>query len=152
MANKESDAYKGPQKRKFQRFTCTAEIFTEISYGRDDDYLRAGGSGYLVIPGPEKQKAKVVDLSLGGAKVITKSPIKIGTPVTIRVESVPKKPSIKGKAKVLWWKRIKPESATYFMGIAFNDLGWRERLRLKKFVKWLSREKIGGNTNFYWVI
>ena len=141
MADKESDFRKGPQKRKFKRFICTVEIFTEISYGRDDDYLRAGGSGYLVIPGPERQKAKVVDLSLGGAKVLTKSPINIGTPITIRIEISPKKASIKGKAKVVWWKRMKPELAAYIIGIAFNDLGWRERFRLKKFIKRLSEEK-----------
>jgi hypothetical protein len=141
MANKESDFRREPNKRKFKRFTCTAEIFTEISYGRDDNYLRAGGSGYLMIPGPERQKAKVVDLSLGGAKLLIKNPISIGTPVGFRIESFPKKPSITGKANVVWWKRVKPELAAYLMGIAFNDLGWRERFRLKIFVKRLSREK-----------
>lgn len=75
MANKGPNSYKGLEKRRFDRFTCAMDIFTEISYGRDDEYLRAGGSGYLTIPGPEKQKAKVVDLSLSGAKILAKSPI-----------------------------------------------------------------------------
>jgi len=141
VADKESDFRKSPNKRKFKRFTCTAEIFTDISYGRDDNYLRAGGSGYLVIPGPERQKAKVVDLSLGGAKLLIKNPIKIGTPVRFRIENFPKKTLIAGKANVVWWKRMKPEPAAYLMGIVFDDLGWRERFRLRNFVKHLSREK-----------
>lgn len=140
MANKESDSCITLKERRFNRFTCTVDIFTEISYGRDEEYRRAGGSGYLIIPGPEKQKAKVVDLSLGGAKLLTKSPIVVGSPVTVRIEISPKILSIEGKAKVVWWKSIKPELAAYLMGIAFHRFGWRERFRLKKLVKRLSRE------------
>lgn len=140
MANKGSGSFPGLEKRKTERFTCTMDIFTEISYGRDDEYLRAGGSGYLTIPGPEKQKAKVVDLSLGGAKLLAKSPISIGTSVTMRLEISPGALPVEGKAKVVWWKRAKSESAAYFLGIAFHDLGWRQRFRLKKLIKRLSKE------------
>ena len=127
------------KKRKFVRFTCAADIFTDISYGCDDEYLRAGGSGFLVIHGPDKQKAKVVDLSLGGAKLLTKSPIHIGAPVTVRIEISPNAPSIEGKAKVVWWKSMELEP-TYLVGVVFNNLGWRERFRLKKLIKRMSKE------------
>ena len=99
-----------------------------------------GGSGYLTIPGPEKQKAKVVDLSLGGAKLLAKSPINVGTPVTIRLETSPEAPPIEGKAKVVWWKIIKPELTAYHVGVAFQSLGWRKRFRLKKLIKRLSKK------------
>ncbi|NOX97987.1 MAG: PilZ domain-containing protein [Nitrospirae bacterium] len=140
MENKEAHICKDLKKRRFDRFICTVDIFTEISYGRDDEYQRAGGSGYLIIPGPEKQRAKVIDLSLGGAKVLIKVPINVGSPVAIRIEGSSEMPLIKGKAKIVWQKNLKSEMA-YLAGIAFHSLGWRERFRLKRLIKRLSRKK-----------
>jgi len=139
MENKEANVCKDFKKRKFDRFICTVDIFTEISYGRDDEYKRAGGSGYLIIPGPEKQRAKVVDLSMGGAKVLIKVPISVGSPVTIRIESSPEMPLIKGTAKIVWRKNFKSEMV-YLAGIVFHSLGWRERFRLKRLIKRLSKK------------
>lgn len=66
--------------------------------------------------------------------------INVGTPVTIRLEVSPNAPAIKGKAKVVWWKKTEPELAAYFLGIVFHDLRWRQRFQLKKLVKRLSKE------------
>ncbi len=57
MANKESDSPPG-LKKKTERFTCTMDIFTEISYGRDDEYLRAGGIRIPDYPGPRETEGK----------------------------------------------------------------------------------------------
>lgn len=138
MANKESGPGPGLERRKAKRFICTMDIFTEISFGRDDEYLRAGGSGYLTIPGPEKQRARVIDLSRSGAKLLAKSPIKVGTPVAIRLETSPRASPIEGKAKVVWWKKTKSESTAYYVGIVFQDLGWWKRFRIKRLIKRLS--------------
>lgn len=140
MANKKSNAPLRLNKRKAERFTCTMDISTEISYGRNDPYLQTGGSGYLNIPGPEKQKAKVIDLSLGGARLLAKSPINVDTPISIRLETFPEVLIMEGKAKVVWWKKIESELADCLLGIAFQNLKWHQRFRLKKLIKRLSRE------------
>ncbi len=141
MANKKSGSVQGMERRKHPRLTCTIDIFTEISYGRDDGYSSSGGSGYLSIPGPEKQRARIIDLSLGGAKLLAKSPVRKGTFVTIRIMSSSKIPPIEGKAKVAWYtKNTAPELVYYHMGIAFYDFGWRQRLRLRRLIRRLTGE------------
>ena len=134
MEEKSLGPYQTPEKRRYVRFRCTMDIFTEISYGRDNEYLRQGGSGYLTIPGPERQRAKILDLSLGGSKVAARVPIRIGTMVTIRIETL-YDGLIEGKGKIVWVKKANRKPNTYITGVEFEQFGWRHRFRLKKLIK-----------------
>ena len=165
MVNKESDSYRGLKerkagyftpdqkrvrlpglkRRKARRFTCTMDIFTETSCCYGDKHLGAEGAGGLVIPGFERQKAKIVNLSLSGAKLLAESPVSVGTCLAICLRGSPNTPSIEAKARVVWRKSARLESGTgaldqNYVGVAFQDLRWRQRFQLKKFLKRLSKE------------
>lgn len=139
----------GLEKRKAKRFACTIDTFTETSCYYEDKHLSAERAGCLGPSGPERQEVKLVNLSLAGAKLLTKSFFSEDILVTIRIgnpsNNVPYIPSLEGKAKVIWCKSASLESGARgldqnHVGVAFQDLGWLQRFRLKKIIKWLSKE------------
>ncbi len=146
MVNKELDSHEGLGRRKFGRFTCTVDIFIKIPYRGDDGCPSVRESGYLITPASKGQKAKLVNLSLSGAKLLAKSPIGVSTSVTISIRGFPNTPLIEAKAMVIWCKGARLESGVKmlkdqnYVGVTFYGLGWRQRFQLKKLVKRLSRE------------
>ncbi|MCK4249054.1 MAG: PilZ domain-containing protein [Candidatus Omnitrophica bacterium] len=122
----------GSERRKRIRYKCNMDVITII---RVSKFAARYGSAEHVTASV-KMKAKVIDLSLGGAQIETEEILKSGTPVTIAIET-PYSKKIKGKAIVVWVKKPK-DMPIYNIGLEFRGLGWLQRFRLKRFIKWLS--------------
>lgn len=137
MVSKELDSCESLEKRKFERFTYVVAISSKGSYGRSE-CLGTGKSEYVILPGFGRQKAKLVDLSLGGAKLLTGNPVGTGVEITIYMGGTHNASLIEVKARVVWCKNVKSESDAYHVGAAFHSLRWRKRFQLKKIVKLLS--------------
>lgn len=137
MENKKLSSRDRLEKREFERFACAAVISFKGFYGRSK-HRSAENSEYEILPGFERKKAKLVDLSLGGAKLLTESPVSTGVSITIDIGGAPNMPSIKIRARVAWCENIQSALDSYRVGIAFYSLKWGERFRLKKVIKSLS--------------
>lgn len=118
-------------RRRHVRYKCNMDVVTMIRVSKST--VRYGAAEHVTAS--LKMRAKVIDLSLGGAQIETEEILKSGTQVKINIET-PYGKKINSKAVVAWVKKPKA-LPVYNVGLEFHKLSWLQRFKLKRFIKWL---------------
>ena len=131
MTDLKFSSYNGDDRRRHVRYKCNMEVITMVRVSKST--VRYGTTEHVTAS--VKIRAKVIDLSLGGAQIETEEILKSGIPVKVNIET-PYGKKITGRALVVWVK--KPEKIpVYSIGLEFRELTWLQRFKLKRFIKWL---------------
>ena len=78
-------------------------------------------------------KGRLLDLSAGGASLLTKHPFETGQQLQLKIE-LPGKTRVESRATVRWVKAI-PEKGACASGVEFHNLGRKEQKALQAFLQ-----------------
>jgi c-di-GMP-binding flagellar brake protein YcgR len=126
----------GSDQRRLRRRTIrkTCHVRVEFAVG-----FSSGGAMHMDT---HKTRGKLLDLSSGGACVMTKYDIAPGQEVTLHID-LQEKTSIKPRAQVRWTKHF-PEKKGFACGVQFHPLDDEDKRRLRWFLDELDQQ-VGGS-------
>ena len=92
--------------------------------------------GYRVVgsvPQPEDPTETIsADVSLGGLRLMSPTPLKTGTQLELDIQLAENDPSIKAEAEVMWQSKI--SNTSYETGVLIKGMPEKDRSRFMSFV------------------
>ncbi len=120
-------------RRRTIRKTCNVKVEFAVGFS-------SGGDMQMDT---HKTRGKLLDLSSGGACVMTKYEISPGQDVTLHID-LQERTSIKPRAQVRWTKPI-PEKKGHACGVQFHHLTDEDQRRLRWFLDELDQQTGGSS-------
>lgn len=121
---KPSQLVRNRKLRRAIRHTCKAVIEMEVAH--------SAGESQIWQKDQHEMKARVLDLSEGGAALFTRHEIRPGQPVNVDIKLYDGT-SIEAESEVRWTKP-KQEKKGFALGVQFKKLDERNRKRLSRFL------------------
>jgi len=119
-------------RRRAIRKTCHVKVEFQVGFS----------SGGVMQMDTHKTRGKLLDLSSGGACVMTKYEIAPGQEVTLHID-LQEKTAIKPRAQVRWTKPF-PEKKGHACGVQFRSLSEEDQRNLRWFLDELDQQ-LGGS-------
>ncbi|RJP64438.1 MAG: PilZ domain-containing protein [Candidatus Abyssobacteria bacterium SURF_17] len=123
-------------RRHFFRHSCDASVTTAFEYDREDKWNRNVRKGYLRSDAIGQTRLQVLNISEGGAAIVSRFPAVKGALVSLRI-STAFDTTIRATARVAWVKRPRMLPDCYVLGLEFVQMSRDDVRKLNDFLRLL---------------